>query len=45
MTVAGKTGTAEVSSGDDAPNAWFVGFVDDDEHPLAVCIVLEKGGS
>lgn len=45
VTVAGKTGTAEVSSGEDAPNAWFVGFVDEDEHPLAVCVVLEKGGS
>ncbi len=45
VTVAGKTGTAEVSSGEDAPNAWFVGFVDDDEHPLAVCVVLEKAGS
>ena len=45
VTVAGKTGTAEVSSGEDAPNAWFVGFVDDDKHPLAVCVVLEKAGS
>ncbi|MDL2218460.1 hypothetical protein LJC27_07345 [Christensenellaceae bacterium OttesenSCG-928-M15] len=45
VTVAGKTGTAEVGSGDDKPNAWFVGFVEDDEHPLAVCVVVEKGGS
>lgn len=44
-TVGGKTGTAEVSSGDGAPNAWFAGFVEDDEHPLAICVVLEKGGS
>ncbi|MDL2258807.1 hypothetical protein LJC42_06615, partial [Eubacteriales bacterium OttesenSCG-928-K08] len=43
VTVAGKTGTAEVSSG--KPNAWFVGFVEDREHPLAICVVLEKGGS
>ena len=44
-TVAGKTGTAEVSSGEDAPNAWFIGFVEEEEHPLAICVVLEKGGS
>ncbi len=43
-TVGGKTGTAEVS-GRDKPNAWFVGFVADTEHPLTVCVVLEKGGS
>lgn len=45
FTVAGKTGTAEVSSGGERPNAWFVGFVDHAEHPLAICVVLEKGGS
>ncbi len=45
VTVAGKTGTAEVSSGEAAPNAWFIGFVEDEEHPLAICVVLEKGGS
>ncbi|MDL2234593.1 hypothetical protein LJC07_00370 [Christensenellaceae bacterium OttesenSCG-928-L17] len=45
VTVAGKTGTAEVSSGGIRPNAWFVGFVRESEHPLAVCVVLEQGGS
>jgi len=45
VTVAGKTGTAEVSSDEKAPNAWFAGFVRDDAHPLAVCVVLEQGGS
>lgn len=44
-TVMGKTGTAEVSSGGKKPNAWFAGFVDDAEHPLAICVVLENGGS
>jgi peptidoglycan glycosyltransferase len=44
VTVAGKTGTAEVSSGEDA-QTHGLGFVDEDEHPLAVCVVLEKGGS
>ena len=45
VTVAGKTGTAEVSSGSIKPNAWFVGFVKEKEHPLAICVVLERGGS
>ena len=45
VTVAGKTGTAEVSSGEAAPNAWFIGFVEEEAHPLAICVVLEKGGS
>ncbi len=43
--VAGKTGTAEVSSGETKPNAWFAGYVANDAHPLAICVVLEKGGS
>ena len=45
FAVGGKTGTAETSSGEKEPNAWFVGFVEDEEHPLAVCVVLEEGGS
>ncbi len=45
VTIGGKTGTAETSSAENEPNAWFTGFVEGDEHPLAVCVVLEKGGS
>ena len=45
-TVGGKTGTAEVSNDKSvAANAWFTGFVLDDDHPLAIAVVLEKGGS
>ena len=45
-TVGGKTGTAEVADeGGNAEHAWFVGFVDDDEHPLCIAVVLEKAGS
>jgi peptidoglycan glycosyltransferase len=44
-TVCGKTGTAEVSSSADiAPHAWFTGFIDDEEHPYAICVVIENGG-
>ena len=44
--VGGKTGSAEAS--DDKTidtHAWFTGFVQDDEHPLAVAVVVEFGGS
>ncbi len=45
-SVGGKTGTAEIAAGDgNAEHAWFVGFVDDDEHPLAIAVILEKAGS
>ncbi|MEL7608225.1 MAG: penicillin-binding transpeptidase domain-containing protein [Bacillota bacterium] len=45
-TVGGKTGTAEIS-GDKSvkTHAWFTGFVLDDDHPLAITVVLEKAGS
>jgi len=44
-TVCGKTGTAEVSSSADiAPHAWFTGFIDDEAHPYAICVVIENGG-
>jgi len=44
--ICGKTGTAEVSDDKSAPtNAWFIGFVDSEEHPYAVAVIIEKGGS
>lgn len=46
VTVAGKTGTAEVDSAGKIPNtAWFVGFIEDEEHPIAIAVVMEKAGS
>lgn len=41
--IAGKTGTAEVSS-TARPHAWFVGYCADESHPLAIAIVVENGG-
>ncbi len=38
-----KTGTAEVE-GQDKPNSWMVGFLDDEEHPYAFVVVIEEGG-
>lgn len=39
-----KTGTAEVG-GDKSPHSWFVGFLNDDDNPLAFVVVIENGGS
>lgn len=44
--IAGKTGTAEVSQdGSTKPNAWFVGFCNEDDHPLSIVVVMEDAGS
>lgn len=42
-TVGGKTGTAEVSSGQE-PHAWFVGFAEAGERVVAITVVIEHGG-
>ncbi len=45
-TVAGKTGSAEISDDKSVlTHAWFVGFIDSREHPLAIAVVLERAGS
>lgn len=43
--VCGKTGTAEIASDKSIKtHAWFVGFIEETEHPLAVCVILEQAG-
>ena len=42
LNICAKTGTAEV--GDGTSNAWFVGFLDDEEHPYAFVTMVERGG-
>jgi peptidoglycan glycosyltransferase len=42
ITVAGKTGTAENSSGDD--HAWFVAFAPAEKPRIAVAVLLENAG-
>ena len=37
-----KTGTAEL--GDGSSHAWFTGFLDDEAHPYAFVVVIERGG-
>ncbi len=43
LSMCGKTGTAEVSD-DKSPHAWFLGFSQNDECPLAIVVVIENGG-
>ncbi|MHB1063249.1 MAG: peptidoglycan D,D-transpeptidase FtsI family protein [Georgenia sp.] len=45
VTVAGKTGTAEIGAGI-APHAWFIGFAGAtaDRPEVAVAVVVENGG-
>ncbi len=46
LAVCGKTGTAEVSSDENVGNhAWFTGFIDDPDHPIAIAVLLEHAGS
>lgn len=45
-TVAGKTGTAEVSNDKSVEaHSWFVGYIREKEAPYAVCVLVENGGS
>lgn len=44
LNLSAKTGTAEVGNGE-ASHGWFVGFLNDDEHPYAFICLVENGGS
>ncbi len=44
LNIGAKSGTAEVGS-DKASTAWFTGFLDDEDHPLAFVVMVEEGGS
>ena len=43
LPLCAKTGTAELG-GDLTSHAWFVGFLDDAEHPYAFVVLVENGG-
>lgn len=43
LQLCAKSGTAEVGGGQ-APHAWFVGFIENEEHPYAFAVVVENGG-
>ena len=42
LRLCAKTGTAEL--GDGTSHAWFTGFLDDEEHPYAFVVLVERGG-
>ncbi len=43
VTVAGKTGTAQVDGGN--PHAWFIAFAPAEAPRVAVAVIVEHGGS
>lgn len=43
VRVAGKTGTAETTSG--LTHAWFIGCIADEANPYAIAVVLEEDGT
>ena len=44
MDLCAKSGTAEVGGGK-APNAWFTGFLRNEDAPYAFVVLVENGGS
>ena len=46
LKMCGKTGTAEVSNeeGGLSPHAWFIGYSQREDLPLAIVVVVENGG-
>ena len=44
LALCAKTGTAEVGNGQQS-HAWFVGFLNDAQHPYAFVVLVENGGS
>lgn len=45
FTFVPKSGTAQIDNVDSHNTAWFVGFMDDDEHPYAFVVLVEYGNS
>lgn len=45
LNLCAKSGTAQIDSNENHNIAWFVGFMDDIEHPYAFVVVIENGNS
>ncbi|MBE5767521.1 MAG: penicillin-binding protein 2 [Clostridiales bacterium] len=43
VKVCGKTGSAEKDTQENT-NAWFVGYLDEEKSPYAICVVVEDAG-
>ena len=44
LDIYAKSGTAEVGGGQ-SPHSWFVGFIKNNDYPLAFVVLVENGGS
>lgn len=44
LRICSKTGTAEIDTQSE-DNAWYIGYIDDDQLPYAVCISIVEGGT
>lgn len=44
LDLCAKSGTAQVGK-DQEPNAWFAGFIRNEDHPYAFVVLVENGGS
>ena len=42
LDIYAKSGTAETGSGEDG---WFVGFIDNEDYPLAFVVWIKNGGT
>ncbi|MCD7723618.1 MAG: penicillin-binding protein [Clostridiales bacterium] len=45
LSLCAKSGTAQIDDDESHNTAWFVGFMDDSEHPYAFVVVVECGNS
>ena len=45
LNLCAKSGTAQIDNVESHNTAWFVGFMDDEEHPYAFVVVAERGNS
>ncbi|HSK68250.1 MAG TPA: penicillin-binding transpeptidase domain-containing protein, partial [Candidatus Limnocylindria bacterium] len=43
LTVCGKTGSAQVDRQENT-NAWFIGFIQEENHPYAISVVVQDAG-
>ena len=43
LALHAKSGTAEVGNGAE-PHAWFVGYIENEDYPLAFAVIVENGG-
>lgn len=43
LNIGGKTGSSQID-GQEMTNAWFIGYIDNQDYPYALCVVVEDAG-